>query len=145
MNKKIKNIFWVLGVALVVISATSTSALALDWSAGVDSDGNFSIGIGSEGSNNGGFAMPGSFGLPDGTILGIIENLLFWLLTLFGLVGIIGFVISGIMYLVAAGDSGLIDRAKTGMKYSIVGIIVGLSGFIVLQAVNMWLGGSDVF
>ena len=149
MKNKTKNFFWVASILAMVSPVVAFGAL--DWGIGLDSSGNWTAGVGSEGSgagsfgSNGGFALPGSFGLPSGSILGIIQNLLFWLLTIFGLAGIIGFVISGMMYLVAAGDSGLIDRAKEGMKYSIIGIIVGLSGFIVLQAINAWLAGSKTF
>jgi hypothetical protein len=55
------------------------------------------------------------------------------------------FVISGIQYLVSAGDEGLIDTAKTNAKWSIVGIIVGLSGFIMLQAVDSLLNGTNSY
>ncbi len=132
MKNKIKTLFYSLAATGLFLP---TIALAsLDWS----------ISIGSDGSS-GGFSVGQDYGLPDGTILGIVENLLFWLLSLFGIVGIIGFVISGIIYLVAAGDNDLITKAKAAMKWSIVGIIVGLSGFIALQAINAWLGGRDDF
>ena len=73
--------------------------------------------------------------LPGGTIYGILSNLLSWLLILFGIFGVLGFVISGIMYLVSAGDDDMIARAKKGMMYSIVGVIVGLSGLVIIFAI----------
>ncbi|MDR3583389.1 MAG: pilin [Candidatus Pacebacteria bacterium] len=82
------------------------------------------------------------FGLPSGSISGIIKNIPMWLLGIFGFVGVIGFVISGLMYLTAAGDTGQAETAKNAMVYSIIGIIVGLSGLVVIIAVNAMLNGT---
>ncbi|HPX94619.1 MAG TPA: hypothetical protein PLF30_03640 [Candidatus Moranbacteria bacterium] len=109
-----------------------------DWNLGYQ-DENISINIGS----GGGWWLANPYGLPEGTIFGILSNLLFWLLAIFGIFGIIGFVISGIIYLVSAGDEGAISRAKAAMKWSIVGIIVGLSGFVIMQAVIALLSGAS--
>ena len=89
--------------------------------------------------------LPYSYGLPSQTIYGIIQNILLWLLSILGIVGIIGFAISGIMYLLAAGDDNMIDRAKKGMTYSIIGIIVGLAGFVVIQAIQAMLNAYSRF
>ena len=101
------------------------------------SGGNFGVQMGS----GGGFNAASSFGLPDSSIMGIITNILFWLLTVIGFVSIIGFAIAGILYLTAAGDDNQISRAKTAMKNSIIGVIVGLSGFVVLRAASYMLSG----
>jgi len=83
--------------------------------------------------------------LPDATILEIVTHILDWLLAILGIVGIIGFVISGIIYLVSTGDEDTISRAKRAMTWSIVGVIVGLMGFVIIQAVDSALGGSSHF
>ncbi len=75
-------------------------------------------------------------GLPAGTIYGIVKNLMMWLLAIFGFIGIIGFVISGIMYLTAAGSDEQITKAKSAMKWSLVGVVVGLVGLVVIYAVD---------
>jgi len=90
-----------------------------------------------------GFQLTNTYNLPSGTITGIVTNLLDWLLVLFGVFGVLGFVISGIIYLVSTGDDTMITRAKTAMLWSIVGIIVGLAGYVIMQAVVTFLGGSD--
>ena len=119
-----------LGVALVLPKI----ALAdVDW--GID------INIGTTGgglSNN-------PYGLPEGSIIGIVEGILMWILGILSAVSIIGFVIAGIMYLTAAGDETQVGKAKKAMTYSILGVIVGLSGFVILQAVQLMLGGSSSF
>lgn len=85
-------------------------------------------------------------GLPEGSIYGIISGLLYWLLAIFAIVGIMGFVISGIIYLLSVGDEDTISKAKKAMVYSIIGIIVGLSGFVIIQAVMGLLSGvSNTF
>jgi hypothetical protein len=64
-------------------------------------------------------------------------------LVVVGILGVIGFVIAGIIYLTAAGDEGQIDKGKQAMVYSIVGIIVALLGVIIINAVKTMLGGTD--
>lgn len=89
---------------------------------------------------------PGSYtgtGLPYRVGLGqIIANIAYWILGIFGFVAIIGFVISGITYLVSAGDEDTQERAKRAMMYSITGVIVGLVGLVVVYAVDYFLGGT---
>ncbi|MFA6973660.1 MAG: pilin [Parcubacteria group bacterium] len=85
------------------------------------------------------------FGLPSGSILGIISGILTWLLGALGIFGVIGFVISGIMYLVSTGDEGMIEKAKEAMKYSIMGVIVGLIGVVIIQAIDWMLRGFSNF
>lgn len=85
------------------------------------------------------------FGLPQASITRITGNLLDWILGILAIVGVIGFVISGIIYLVSTGDETMIERAKEAMKWSIVGVIVGLSGVIIIQAVDWALNGFAWF
>ncbi|HMN19348.1 MAG TPA: hypothetical protein PKA31_02030 [Candidatus Moranbacteria bacterium] len=146
MQRKIKTAAY---AAAGILLAAASGASAADWGVGMDSSGNWAIGVGSAGSGAGnvwgrwgGWSMINP-GLPEGSIFGILQNLLFWLLAIFGILGVMGFVISGIYYLTAAGDQKQIDTGKTGMKYSIIGIIVGLSGFIVMQAVAALLSGTS--
>ena len=68
-----------------------------------------------------------------------------WLLGIFGFLAVIAFVISGIQYLMAAGDEDQAKAAKRNVQYSIVGIIVALSGFVILTAINAALTGSTTF
>ncbi|MDR3559762.1 MAG: hypothetical protein P4L62_05105 [Candidatus Pacebacteria bacterium] len=84
-----------------------------------------------------------AFGLPSGSIYTIISNTLSWILGIFGFIGVIGFVISGLLYLTAAGDDGKMETAKNAMTYSIIGVIVGLAGLVVITAVNALLGATS--
>lgn len=86
-----------------------------------------------------------AFNLPSSSIFNIVTGIFFWLLAIIGIVAMISFAISGVMYLTAAGNENQIERAKRTMTYSIIGVIVGLSGFVVLQAVMYMLSGSYIF
>jgi hypothetical protein len=82
--------------------------------------------------------------LPKTQLSVIISNIAFWLLAVFGFIAVIGFVISGIIYLVSSGDEDTQERAKRAMIYSITGVLVGLSGLIVIYAVSYLFMGSSV-
>lgn len=140
----------ILSAIFVIVSAFlvySNVAFAQNVCGTVDLGG-VNLGFGNSNCLNslggGGWAgVTNGYGLPEGSILGIIQNLLFWLLTLFAIIGIIGFVISGIMYLTSAGDSSQAGKAKQAMMYSIYGILIGLSGFVIMKAVSSLLSGSS--
>ena len=87
----------------------------------------------------------GTFGLPGGEISSIVENIVTWLLGIFGFLGIIAFVISGIFYLTAAGDAKQEEKAKLAMKMGITGIVVGLVGFVAIKAIDALLRGNSGF
>ena len=80
-------------------------------------------------------------GLSGSSISNIILTMMRWLLYIVGFFGIIAFVISGILYLTSAGDEKRIEQAKTTMIYAIIGVIVALSGLIIITAVHFWLWG----
>ena len=71
-----------------------------------------------------------------GGIAGVLNNFLQWILRIFGILAILAFIISGVMYLTAAGEVPRIDKAKTAMKWSIVGIVIGLGGLIIILTIN---------
>lgn len=143
----------VLAFMFLMLGFSFSPALALaqlDGYVSVDGNGNVGACIGSAElcgggggyESEGGWDISGNpYGLPDGNIMDIVSNLLFWLLALFAIFGVIGFVISGIWYLVSAGEESMAEKGKEGMKYSIIGIVIGLSGFLIMQAVNLMLGG----
>ena len=72
----------------------------------------------------------------------ILINLMKWMLYLFGFLAIISFVVSGIQYLSAAGNMNMIETAKRNMNYSVIGIIVALSGLVILVAIDALLKGT---
>ena len=94
----------------------------------------------------GGVCFPTSSqtGLSDASVTTILTNLLSWLLGIFGILSIMAFVISGIQYLSSAGSDDMIKTAKKNMTWSIVGILVGLSGYVIIKAIAAALTGSSI-
>lgn len=119
MKNKIKSI--ISAISVLVFSAPALVSAQLDVTAG------------------------GGTGLPGSSIMDIITNIMNWLLAIVGIAGVIGFAISGILYLTAAGDEGRIGQAKNAMVYSIIGVIVALAGLVALQAAKSMLGGQSGF
>ncbi|HFC76713.1 MAG TPA: hypothetical protein ENJ27_00595 [Candidatus Moranbacteria bacterium] len=101
--------------------------------------------------NSSGVCIPINTGLPNAggsedPITTIAMNVMLWLLRVVGVIAIIAFVISGIQYLTSAGSEDQITTAKRNMLWSIVGVIVALSGLIILNFVfDMFnIGGSGI-
>ena len=128
-------------------SCSSGDCVAPYTGGGGGSGSSFPSGSGSGGSASGNWSLGNisGFGLPSGTISAIIINLLLWILGIFGAIGILGFIISGVLYLTSAGNDERMELAKKAMLYSIIGVIVGLVGFVIIQAVDMALNAMSSF
>ncbi len=123
-----KCFFVLLGAALVFVPGISLAGVA------PTIGGGWSTGQANVAASNLPYSVNG--------VYGIISNTLSWLLAVLGFIAVMGFVISGIQYLLAAGDEGMAERAKNAMKYSLIGVIVGLMGYVVIRAINSWLAAS---
>ena len=75
-----------------------------------------------------------------GPVLCVLVTFLSWILTVLGIVTVISFVIAGLQYMLSLGDPKSVETAKAHMKWSIVGLIVALSGVIAILQINSWLG-----
>jgi len=82
-------------------------------------------------------------GLTNATVFDLITNVMDWLLGLVGVLAVLGFVISGVLYLTAAGDAEQAEKAKTVMTYAIIGLAVALVGLIVVNAVAGLTGAGS--
>jgi hypothetical protein len=65
-------------------------------------------------------------------------NVLFFLLSVAGIIAIIGLVISGVRYFFANGDTGMMETAKKSAKYSLVGVILAMGGMILIKTVGQF-------
>lgn len=90
-------------------------------------------------------SLPTGTNLPASPITVVILALMQWLLMIVAVIAIIAFVISGILYLTAAGNETQAEKAKNALIYSIIGVIVAMLGMIVLVAVRAWLAGAVNF
>lgn len=69
------------------------------------------------------------------TLAGIATNVLNFLLSIVGVIGIIMLVIGGLMYLTAAGDEDRINSGKKIVNYSIIGIAVALAALVIVTQI----------
>ena len=92
-----------------------------------------------------GVCFPDDTGLSEAPVWAIVVNLMRWILGIFGFIAIIGFVISGIQYLTSAGNENAIETAKRNMKWSIVGVLAGIGGLVIIWAVDSVLRGMMRF
>ena len=91
------------------------------------------------------FPTSGQTGLSDASVSKILTNLFSWIMGLFSVLCIMAFVFSGIQYLTATGDTKSIETAKNNAKWSSVGVLVGLSGFVIVKAIAAALQGNPYF
>ncbi len=75
----------------------------------------------------------------------ILIRLMQWMLSLVSIFAIIAFVISGFMYLTSAGDEEQAKIAKKAFTYALIGLIVAISGLVVIRAVSRWMMGQSIF
>lgn len=85
-----------------------------------------------------------STGLPETDITSVITNVMKWLLGIVGTLAILMFVVSGIMYLTAAGDEKATESAKNNMKFATIGVAVSLLGYVVVYTVYQLATGVGI-
>ncbi|MDZ4385060.1 MAG: pilin [Candidatus Moranbacteria bacterium] len=84
-------------------------------------------------------------GLSDISIKNLLTSLLRWLLGIVGVVALIGFVISGIQYIISSGNEDMAKTAKQNMFNSIIGIVVVMASLVIIQAIDYALRGYSAF
>jgi hypothetical protein len=63
----------------------------------------------------------------------VLMNALQFLLSIVGVVAIIGLVIAGLLYLTAGGDMRRIKLAKTSLYASVIGGMISLAALVILS------------
>ena len=75
--------------------------------------------------------------LPSGLLVeDVVINVMLWLLRIFTYIAVIGFIVAGIMYITAGGDTTRADTARKSATYAIIGIAVSLAGYIVIAQID---------
>ncbi len=65
-------------------------------------------------------------------------KILNFLLSVFGIVAIIMLVVSGVTYFFSAGNEEMNKKAKRATTYAIVGIILAMSGMIIVRMISQF-------
>ena len=89
-----------------------------------------------------GVCVPSDTGLSGAAPGVIIVRVMNWLMGIIGVLAILMFVVSGWMYLTAAGDEKQTENAKNNIKFVIIGLAVALCAFIVVRLVANLLGAD---
>lgn len=99
------------------------------------------------GASTSGLYIPrgSEIGLSEMKVSDLIQNFMLWLLYIVGFVAIIAFVISGLQYLLAAGNEKMAEKAKANMQYAMIGVVVALSALIIIRAIQGVLSGAWIF
>lgn len=66
----------------------------------------------------------------------VLLNVLGFLLSVVGVLGIIGLVVGGMMYLTAGGDEKRMKLAKVSVTASIIGLVVALGSLAMLGQIG---------
>ncbi len=88
-----------------------------------------------------GLNQTGQFNLPNALPEIILTNFLLWITSILALLAALAFVISGVMFLTSGGNPEQTTRAKDFIKYSIIGLIVSLSAYIIIMFIDNVLMG----
>lgn len=72
-----------------------------------------------------------------------VRDLINWGLGILITVALLAIFISGVMYLVSAGDPGMMESAKNFMKSALIGTIVFLAAWLIIH-ITFWILGAKV-
>jgi cytochrome bd-type quinol oxidase subunit 2 len=66
----------------------------------------------------------------------LILKVINWILAFIGSLAVLMIVVAGVMYITSGGDEGRVDKAKSFLTYSIVGLVVALLGYVIVLTVG---------
>lgn len=120
--KKVKNLLLSVALLLGVVAAplvTATAAYADDQNVAAACEGVKSI-SGDSDCKSGGFTN-------------FLQKIINLLLFLIGAIAVIVIIVAGIRYVVSGGDQGQITGAKNTILYAVVGLVVALMAFAIVN------------
>jgi hypothetical protein len=90
--------------------------------------------------------VPGNTGLPEptdrtggaGPVMDVVFYFVSWVLSLFMLLAVIGFVITGIQYLMTFGDYQRAETAKRNFTYSVIAVAVVGGALVIIRTID-WI------
>lgn len=78
-------------------------------------------------------------------ILPLIGNAIEILLVVVAVVSLFSIIVSGIQWSTSGGDEKAVEKAKGRLKYSVIGLIVALLSFFIIQFIASFFGISSTF
>ena len=70
----------------------------------------------------------------------LIANVFTVIITLIGLAAFVMLVVGSVRWLISGGNSSNIEKAKNTMTYAVIGIVVALSAFVVINLISGFTG-----
>jgi len=135
MKKLTKKISTTLLPLISLMYAPAVQAQTMDWT-GICVGGNMGAG--------GGIVVDAS---DVATIQGfqcLIGNVLMIFMTGLGLIGFVMFIVGSFSYMLSGGNAKGTETAKNTMTYSVIGLVVALSSFIILNLISAFTGVSSI-
>lgn len=80
--------------------------------------------------------------LPQQSFTSLVNNIIYFALFLIGLASVIMLIYGGFRYVFSAGEEKATKAGKDAILYSIIGIVVALLSFAIVQFVVGGVGGS---
>ncbi|NCN45607.1 MAG: hypothetical protein COU63_03670 [Candidatus Pacebacteria bacterium CG10_big_fil_rev_8_21_14_0_10_36_11] len=74
----------------------------------------------------------------------LLANVLSGFLTLVGMAGFITLIVAGIRILLSGGNSQALEKSKSSITFAILGLIVALSAFMILNLVAEFTGVKTI-
>ena len=75
-------------------------------------------------------------------LLVLFQNIMNWGLSMLFVFALAGIIISGIVYMVSAGDPGLMEKAKGYFKICVIGILIVLGAWLLVNTVLLLMGAN---
>lgn len=70
----------------------------------------------------------------------LVANIIYWLLVLAGSASLVFIIIGGIRFIISGGDTKKIDQARKTIIYAILGLILIVSAFLIVNTVGAVTG-----
>ena len=78
-------------------------------------------------------AFPTITPLPSGSLLGTINTVVTWFLTIAGAIAVIYLIYGGILYITAGGDAEKATKGRTALINAVIGIIIIALAIVIVQ------------
>ena len=74
----------------------------------------------------------------------VLHNVLLWLFGLAGIAAAFLIIYSGIRFLTSGGDPKQVEGARKTMTYAIIGLVIILTSFFIIQAIGIITGATCI-
>lgn len=89
-------------------------------------------------------AFPRFGGVQIDSVAELVGAFFTWFASIVATLAMVMIMVSGAQMIFAQGDSGVITKAKTGITYSIVGLVLIMSAYIIVSGVTYFLDARDL-